>query len=133
MGTKKPSARNYFGINDFRKDAINVHPNGWLVREHKNTHIKVIGEKDNHSKVVEIWDDTTSANCEMWDTFTAQTSGTVEFWIYGLSGAADAGASVNWRVNSSAELREQVERPRNEEAQCYVLRVRPPSHVDAAV
>ena len=76
----EPSPKDYLGVYSFTEDADGADPAGWdLYTEGPNTHADVIAEKDGHSKVMELWDNSISNGCDPYNNFTAQTAGTVEF------------------------------------------------------
>lgn len=70
---------------DFTNDVNGSEPAGWTVEKYGSTHCLVNQSQDNHSKVVEFWDDS-DLNVQMYQSFTGQATGTIEFWIYGVEG-----------------------------------------------
>lgn len=56
-------------------------PNGWTSVEGTSTEIRVIPDYYGHSKVCELLDFNSGADCYMYDAFTPQSSGIIEFWL----------------------------------------------------
>ena len=65
----------------FDNDAIGSNPSGWTTREGYGWFVQVINEPDVHAKVVEIYDRLASGYAAMFDDFSDQTYGTIEYWI----------------------------------------------------
>ncbi|HUY00821.1 MAG TPA: hypothetical protein VMV49_14765, partial [Candidatus Deferrimicrobium sp.] len=84
----------YLGIYSFGTDPVGSNPSGWIVSEPLNTHCDVVAEKDGYNKVIEFWDNSISSFPVIYNTFSAQTAGTIEFWFqYQL-----APSNPNWFV-----------------------------------
>ncbi len=84
------SSYDYLGVYSFTEDAEGTDPANWTIIEEFNTSIEVIAKKNGHSKVVELWDNDNSNDCYLYNNFAPQTTGSVEFWIYGLAGIESA-------------------------------------------
>ena len=88
----------YHGTYSFNTDDVGSNPSGWNVNE-AHGDINVISEKNNHKKVVEIKDTSTSGTPSMYDIFEQKNKGTVEWWwASSLDDAAQAyfGGSDHW-------------------------------------
>lgn len=60
----------YLTTYDFSNDRIGSNPNRWYVSESGNTSIQVIPDLDNHSNVVELYDNDDRVNCNMSNSFS---------------------------------------------------------------
>lgn len=65
----------------FKDDTVGNDPAGWTISEPGSTEISVYSELGEHSQIVKIEDSDVVQAVSMTDTFAAQTSGSVEFWI----------------------------------------------------
>jgi len=65
---------------DFSDDHIGSNPNGWNVSESGDTSIQIISDLDNHSNVVELYDNDDIINCNMFNIFSESiVSGSISF------------------------------------------------------
>ena len=72
----------YSGEYSFTEDPDGSDPANWtIMREPSNTYVDVVAEKDGHRKVLELWDDSISGHPRIYNTFSSQTSGSIEFWL----------------------------------------------------
>ena len=79
--TNSSHENDYLGTYSFTNDIIGDHPSGWTVYENFMCHADVIAELDGHSNVVEIYDDNDFGHADMYNTFPAQSNGSIEFWL----------------------------------------------------
>ncbi|KKN01864.1 hypothetical protein LCGC14_1123460, partial [marine sediment metagenome] len=63
----------------FEDDTDGGNPAGWTLGETGGT-VNVIAEKDNHKKVLELYDDDIVNSVYAKNTWTIQSDGTIEFW-----------------------------------------------------
>ncbi len=78
----------YLGAFSFTGDAVGAHPAGWTIQEGSNTYTHVIEFMGTHRKVVEFWDNTNTGLTTATNSFTARSTGTIEFWYYFQKGGA---------------------------------------------
>ena len=64
----------------FENDDDGSAPTGWDVFEGAGS-VNVMNEMNDHKKVVELYDNTNANHDELHDSFSLQTSGTIEFWV----------------------------------------------------
>ena len=76
------SEDHYIGTYSFRYDSVSDDPSGWTTYEPTNTDIQVIQTIDSHEKVVRLQDNDPVSQVYMYNEFTSQSSGTIEFWFY---------------------------------------------------
>ena len=76
--------RDYLGAYSFTDDAVGTNPpTGWPYLYHySGSEIEVISEKDGHSKVIEFTDSGAGSMVRIGKVFSAQTTGTFEWWFY---------------------------------------------------
>ncbi|NVM54114.1 MAG: hypothetical protein HWN66_10475, partial [Candidatus Helarchaeota archaeon] len=55
----------------------------WIIWEDPMTFVDVTEEKSQHRNVVEFWDQSNPETCSITQNFTAQTNGTIEWWMNG--------------------------------------------------
>ncbi len=73
-------AKNYDGLYSFTEIGKGGVPANWTIHEDLNTNLEVISEKDGHSKVIELFDNS-SGGIVMMQNSISRVSGTVEFWV----------------------------------------------------
>ncbi len=93
---------NYIAEYTFTNDAAGSDPSGWTVSEDTNCHVDVISNKDGHSKVVEFYDNNGAGWAEMRDSFTTQSSGSIEFWIYYDKASTETYSATPYMYESGA-------------------------------
>lgn len=71
----------YPGTDSFASNSVGSDPSNWYVRESSNTDVMVESEYSNHSMVLSCKDASSSGSFTAINYFTAQNSGTVEFWF----------------------------------------------------
>jgi hypothetical protein len=69
----------YYGTYSFTDDTVGGNPAGWSVGELGGT-VNVVAEKDDHKKVLELYDDDAVNGVIATNSFAIQTDATVEFW-----------------------------------------------------
>ncbi len=96
MDSVLSEARDYQGTYSFTNDVDGSNPDGWtILEEPTNTHIDIVGQVDNHRKVLELWDNSTIGRARVYNSFSSVTSGAIEFWLYYVKG------SENWiKINT---------------------------------
>ncbi|MHA1266923.1 MAG: COG1470 family protein [Candidatus Helarchaeota archaeon] len=73
----------YQGAFSFTNDNVGSDPDSWTVTEYPNTSLNVLESLDGHYKVVQmVCNGSDWVNTEMVTNFSAQISGTVEWWFY---------------------------------------------------
>jgi hypothetical protein len=85
----------------FYTDDDGSNPSDWTLDEGGGT-VNVISGLDGHLKVVELNDTNGADNVKMWNTFTVQTDGTIEFW-FATNNITDS-ESFNFYLRESGTL-----------------------------
>jgi len=73
--------QHHLGLYSFTDDEVGSNPTGWTVTEPSGTSVQVVSIVGGHYRVVEFYDNTAADYCWIKNTFTAQASGTIEFWL----------------------------------------------------
>ncbi|MHA1263677.1 MAG: hypothetical protein ACTSRS_00425 [Candidatus Helarchaeota archaeon] len=83
-----PEPCDYLGAFSFTNDTPGTDPTGFTVYEYPNTNTNVVESFEGHHKVVELWDnvqlDTVGHTNLSQSLSPSQSTGTIEFWIYGI-------------------------------------------------
>ena len=103
----------YLTTYDFSNDRIGSNPNRWYVSESGNTSIQVIPDLDNHSNVVELYDNDDRINCNISNIFSESVvSGSISLlfratmndltdnhFIYIYNGIIENGLKIKHHIN----------------------------------
>ncbi|MHA2101295.1 MAG: hypothetical protein ACW99A_21750, partial [Candidatus Kariarchaeaceae archaeon] len=86
-----PMSGYYPATYGFENDLIGNTIKNWNVEEYPSCTIEVFSENQGHYKVLRIYDDTDLNYALTYNDFSSITSGSIEFWFYGILGGADSG------------------------------------------
>jgi hypothetical protein len=95
----------YLGVYSFTTDTDDTVPQGWTRPYYAtNTDGKVISEKAGHRNVIALYDNNPDTHGNgytvLLNTFSAQTTGTMEWWFYGNKTGSECSHQVN--INNGA-------------------------------
>ncbi len=101
----------YFATFEFEKKPNEYFFNNWIDNSGSACITQTIDSLEGHNKVLELIDSSTSAACDISTTFsTPQTSGTLEYWIFGynlnyqISLDLDSGTDTGIRLAIGASI-----------------------------
>ncbi|TFF87723.1 MAG: hypothetical protein EU549_04210, partial [Promethearchaeota archaeon] len=79
---KSRSDLDYLGLYSFTNDSVGSYPADWMIEEPADTIVEVISGLDGHNKVVQLVDNSSTAQPTIYNDFSVnKTSGIVEFWF----------------------------------------------------